>query len=176
METIVLGGGCFWCTEAVFKELRGIHSVTPGYAGGTSKSPSYEEVCSGKTGHAQVIRVEFDPKVISLKDILTVFFATHDPTSLNRQGNDVGTQYRSIVLCTDGAQKDAVEEYVANLKKKQNIVTEIKMLDTFYEAEGYHKEYYERNTTQPYCQIIIAPKLRHLKEEFSKIIKDKGPA
>jgi len=175
LETIILGGGCFWCTEAVFKELRGVHSVTPGYAGGAKKDPNYDEVSGGETGHAEVIRIEYDPQEISYSDLLTVFFATHDPTTLNRQGNDVGTQYRSTVLYTNDGQKHEAEAFIkevdASAKDGGRVVTEVKPLDTFYEAEEYHKDYYARNQSAPYCRIIINPKLEKVQKKFAELLK-----
>lgn len=180
MQIIVFGGGCFWCTEAVFKQLKGVVSVMPGYAGGQSNSsvtsesseraPTYEEVCSGKTGQAEVIRIEYDPVRISFKDLLTVFFAVHDPTTLNRQGNDVGTQYRSIILFTAPEQEKEAQEFIAVLNKEgQKVVTEVNPLKKFYEAESYHKDYYQNNLDKPYCQIIISSKLEKLKEKFYQL-------
>jgi len=175
IETAIFGGGCFWCTEALFKQLRGVISVMPGYAGGTVKNPTYEQVCSGKTGHAEVIRIEFDPAQISYDELLTVFFATHDPTSLNKQGHDVGTQYRSIVLYANGGQKSAVEAFVKKLNDSdpdgKPVVTEIKPLETFYEAENYHRDYFKYNRDLPYCQIIIEPKVEKLQKEFAELLK-----
>lgn len=173
-EIAVFGGGCFWCTEAVFSELRGVISVMPGYAGGTKKSPTYQEVSSEKTGHAEVTRIEFDPAKISFEDLLTVFFATHDPTTLNRQGNDVGTQYRSIILYSNENQKKQAEVFINKLNEEENtgkVVTEVKPLEKFYQAEEYHREYYERNKNQPYCQLVISPKLKKLKERFVELLK-----
>src|SRR5271155_4730307 len=162
-ELAVFGGGCFWCTEAVFGELRGVQSVMPGYAGGASANPTYEQVCTGSTGHAEVIRIDFDPAQISFHDLLTVFFATHDPTTLNRQGNDVGTQYRSIVLYTTPEQRTAAEAFIARLNASdpggRPVVTEVKPLDKFYDAESYHRDYFAKNPNQPYCQLIIEPKV-----------------
>jgi peptide-methionine (S)-S-oxide reductase len=174
LQTAVFGGGCFWCTETVFERLKGVTSVMPGYAGGTLTDPTYEQVCSGDTGHAEVIRIEFDPKLVSFHDLLTVFFATHDPTTLNRQGNDAGTQYRSIILHANEEQKRAAEEFIENLEKSgeflQRIVTEIKPLETFYEAEAYHRGYYRRNPNQPYCQFIISPKVGKLQKRFRELL------
>ncbi len=174
----VFGGGCFWCTEAVFGELRGVISIMPGYAGGTKENPTYEEVSGGRTGHAEVIRIEYDPKEISYQDLLTVFFATHDPTTLNQQGNDVGTQYRSVILFTDDAQKIQASEFIKRLNEStpegKLIVTEIKPLDYFYEAEDYHREYYRKNKSQAYCQIIINPKLKKLEEKFADLLASHG--
>jgi peptide-methionine (S)-S-oxide reductase len=171
----VFGGGCFWCTEAVFDRLRGVISVMPGYAGGGVKNPSYREVCTGSTGHAEVIRVQFDPSKISYRDLLTVFFATHDPTTLNRQGHDTGTQYRSIILYADDAQKTAAEEVIAELNSSgaytQPIVTEVKPLTDFYDAEDYHHQYYANNPNQPYCQFVIDPKLEKANKRFHELLK-----
>ncbi len=182
-ETAVFGGGCFWCTEAVFKELRGVISVMPGYAGGPATpagalAPTYEAVCSGTTGHAEATRIEFDPTQISFNDLLTVFFATHDPTTLNRQGNDVGTQYRSIILYTTDAQRDAAIAFIARLNASdpggRPVVTEIKPLDKFYEAESYHRDYFAKNPNQPYCQLIIEPKVEKLQKEFAELLEKKS--
>ncbi|MGH7831963.1 MAG: peptide-methionine (S)-S-oxide reductase MsrA [Candidatus Binatia bacterium] len=174
-EVAVFGGGCFWCTEAVFDELRGVVSVMPGYAGGGVKHPTYEQVCNGTTGHAEVIRIEFDPSEIAYRDLLTVFFATHDPTTLNRQGNDVGTQYRSAVFYASEAQKEAAETFIKELNKTlrhgKPVVTEVKPLGEFYEAEEYHRKYYENNSFQPYCQFIINPKLQKVYKQFTKLLK-----
>lgn len=174
-KTIVFGGGCFWCTEAVFKMLKGVESVTPGYAGGTVPNPTYEQVCTGKTGHAEATRVVYNPEAISLQDLLTVFFASHDPTTPNRQGNDVGTQYRSVVLYTDQAQKEETEAFIAKLnassKEGVPIVTEVKPLNAFYEAEEYHKDYFARNPQQAYCQIVINPKLQKVQEGFAALLR-----
>ncbi len=174
-EIAVFGGGCFWCTEAVFSELKGVKSVMPGYAGGTTSSPTYEQVCTDKTGHAEVIRIEYDPAQVKFKDLLTVFFATHDPTMLNRQGNDVGTQYRSAVFYTTEEQKKDVEEFIKKLEASdpggKPVVTEIAPLDTFYEAEDYHREYFKNNRRAPYCQVIIEPKVQKLQEKFGELLK-----
>jgi len=171
----VFGGGCFWCTEAVFKELRGVVSVLPGYAGGTTENPTYGDVSYGETGHAEVIRIEYDPSQISFNDLLTVFFATHDPTTLNRQGNDVGTQYRSIILYTTEEQKKEAEKFIAELTASSDkggmVTTEVKPLEKFYEAEDYHKDYYARNQTAGYCQIIINPKLEKVQKQFAQLLK-----
>ncbi|MBI2099082.1 peptide-methionine (S)-S-oxide reductase MsrA [Candidatus Uhrbacteria bacterium] len=175
METAVFGGGCFWCTEAIFKMLKGVKSVVPGYAGGTMPDPSYEEVSGGVTGHAEAIKIEFDPQAISFNDLLAVFFGTHDPTTLNRQGNDVGEQYRSIILYTAPEQKKLAEDYIKELNESSEdgkpIVTEVKPLEKFYEAEDYHHDYYEKNKDKPYCQVVINPKLKKAKEKFSALLK-----
>ena len=165
-ETAVLGGGCFWCTEAEFQMLPGVKSVTSGYAGGTTDNPTYKQVCTGETGHAEVIQVEFDPQVVSYETILQTFWEAHDPTTLNRQGNDSGTQYRSIILYNGDAQRVAAEKSKAEAQKhfKQPITTEIVPLKKFYKAEGYHQNYYRTNPNQPYCQVVIRPKV----EKFEK--------
>lgn len=181
-ETAVFGGGCFWCTEAVFKNLRGVASVMPGYAGGPARAdgaaPTYEAVCTGTTGHAEAIRIEFDPTQIKFNDLLTVFFATHDPTTLNRQGNDVGTQYRSIVLYTTPEQRDAATAFIKKLADSdpggKPVVTEVKPLEKFYEAESYHQDYFAKNQNQPYCQLIIEPKVEKLQKEFAELLEKKS--
>lgn len=174
-EIAVFGGGCFWCTEAVFKMLKGVSSVASGYAGGTMDNPSYEDVSGGATGHAEVIKIEFDPQAISFNDLLAVFFGTHDPTSLNKQGNDVGEQYRSVVLYTTPEQKKQAEDYIKELnessKEGKPIVTEVKPLEKFFEAEDYHHDYYEKNKDKPYCQVVINPKLKKAKEQFAQLLK-----
>ena len=175
IETAVFGGGCFWCTEAVFGQLKGVVSVMPGYAGGTLANPTYEQVCTGNTGHAEVTRVEYNPAEISFNDLLTVFFATHDPTSLNRQGADVGTEYRSVIFyTTDDQKRDAValiEQLNSSDPAGKRIVTEVVPLKAFYPAEKYHQEYYRNNSLAPYCQIVIDPKLRKLHRQFTALLK-----
>jgi peptide-methionine (S)-S-oxide reductase len=172
-EVATFGGGCFWCTEAVFKELRGVEKVESGYAGGTVPEPSYEAVCTGHTGHAEVIQVTYDPSVVSYRDLLEVFFATHDPTTLNRQGADVGTQYRSTVLYHDDAQRRTAEATIAELEREgafeDPVVTKVEPLERFYPAERYHQDYYARNGRQPYCQIVIAPKLAKFRQKFAAL-------
>ncbi len=172
----VFGGGCFWCTEAVFKMLRGVVSVLPGYAGGKVNNPSYDAVSSGTTGHAEVIRIEYEPEKISYKNLLTVFFGSHDPTTVNRQGNDVGTQYRSIILYTTEAQQKEAREFIAALnassKEGRPIVTEVAPLGAFYDAEEYHKDFYARNKNNQYCELIINPKLEKVQKEFADILKE----
>jgi peptide-methionine (S)-S-oxide reductase len=176
----VFGGGCFWCTEAVFKMLRGVVAVAPGYAGGTVMNPTYDQVCSGRTGHAEVIRIEFDPAAISFETLLTVFFATHDPTTLNRQGNDVGTQYRSAVFYADDDQLAKAKEFVAALERESPggtpIVTTFEPLTAFYLAEDYHRDYYARNKDAGYCQVVINPKLKKVKEKFAALLDDSASA
>ena len=172
-EIAVFGGGCFWCTEAVFNELKGVISVMPGYAGGTVPNPTYQEVSGGATGHAEVTRVEFDPAHISFTDLLNVFFATHDPTTLNQQGADIGTQYRSAIFYTNEKQKSESLQFIENLHDsfEKHIITEVQPLETFYEAEKYHQKYYENNADQPYCQLVINPKLKKLKEHYKNLLK-----
>jgi peptide-methionine (S)-S-oxide reductase len=174
-EVAVFGGGCFWCTEAVFDELRGVNSVVSGYAGGAVKNPTYEQVCGGGTGHAEVIKIDFDPSQIAFKDLLTVFFATHDPTTLNRQGNDVGTQYRSTVLYANDEQKKEAEALIIELNDTKvfgnPVVTTVEPLGEFYPAESYHQKYYANNPYQPYCQYMIPPKLNKLHKQFRDLLK-----
>ena len=172
-EIAVFGGGCFWCADALFRELKGVMRVISGYAGGATKNPTYERICVGDTGHAEVIKVIFNPALISYEDLLTVFFATHDATTLNKQGNDVGTQYRSIILYTNEAQKAAAEIFIAKLDadlKSGKIVTEVQPLGDFYDAEDYHQDYYANNKDMPYCQIMINPKLELLKKKFEGLL------
>ena len=175
METIVFGGGCFWCTEAVFEMLKGVISVEPGYAGGTTPDPTYEAICTGKTGHAEVIKIVYDPALIRLEDLFTVFFATHDPSTLNRQGNDVGTQYRSAVFYTTPAQKEAAEKFIADIDASSTeggkVVTEVTPLDKFYPAEEYHKNYFARNPDRAYCQIVVNPKVEKVQANFAQLLK-----
>lgn len=173
-EVVIFGGGCFWCTEAVFKILKGIISVTPGYAGGKKENPIYEEVITGKTGHAEVVRVEYDTRYISFDDLLTVFFATHDPTTLNRQGADVGEQYRSIILYTTDRQKEKAKRFIERLNRSskigKRIVTQVNRLGTFYDAETEQKNYYRNHSASAYCQTVINPKLEKVKEKFAKLL------
>ncbi len=175
LRTAVFANGCFWCTEAVFSMLKGIQSVVPGYAGGTLADPTYEKVSNGNTGHAESIKIEYDPSAISYDDLLAVFFNTHDPTTLNRQGNDVGTQYRSAIFYADDEQKIAAEALVKELNDSRAydkpVVTEVKPLEKFYEAEDYHHEYYAHNKDQAYCQLVIAPKLEKLQKKFAELLK-----
>ncbi len=177
-EFAVFAGGCFWCTEAVFERLKGVISVTPGYTGGTVPNPSYEQVCGGRTGHAESIQVEFNPAEISYGDLLTVFFATHDPTSLNRQGADVGTEYRSALFYTSEEQKRAAETYIGDLNEQlpHKVVTEVVPLKEFYEAEDYHQQYYDNNASAPYCQFVIEPKLHKLYKNFGEMLKQADKA
>jgi peptide-methionine (S)-S-oxide reductase len=179
LELATLGGGCFWCLEAVYVELNGVEKVVSGYAGGEVKNPNYDQVCGGRTGHAEVVEVAFDPDVISFKELLEVFFTIHDPTTLNRQGNDAGTQYRSIILYHDEEQKKAAEQTIAELRAAriwdQRIVTDVVPLAEFYPAENYHQQYFERNPQQPYCQIIVAPKVAKVRQKFMAKLR-KTPA
>jgi peptide-methionine (S)-S-oxide reductase len=167
-ETATLGGGCFWCMEAVFQMLPGVKTVTSGYAGGTKPNPSYEDVCAGDTGHAEVIRIEYDPKVLSYGKLLDTFWDLHDPTTLNRQGPDSGTQYRSIILYSSEAQRVAAERSKAEAQKRfsQPIVTQIVPLKQFYKAEGYHQDYFRSNPNQPYCRMIIRPKVEKFEQKL----------
>ena len=173
IKEATLGSGCFWCSEALFKRLKGVENVISGYAGGNIPNPSYQEICNGKTGHAEVIRISFDETIIGFKDLLEVFWNTHDPTTLNRQGADVGTHYRSVVFYHDEVQQKTANEYKDALENakiwKQPIVTEISPLINFFPAGEYHNNYFENNPYQPYCSIVIAPKV----ERFKKIFKNK---
>ena len=167
-ETIVLGGGCFWCTEAVFSVVQGVIKAVPGYSGGNTENPSYEEVCTGATGHAEVLMLEYDPERLPLERILEVFFEMHDPTSVDGQGADIGPQYRSIILYTSEAQRRRIEEYIEGIRHryKKPVVTEVRRLVTFYPAEDYHKEYYLKNPTQPYCLLVIKPKVEKIMDRL----------
>lgn len=175
LQTAVFGGGCFWCTEAVYQRLRGVSSVMPGYAGGIQDTASYEEVSSGATGHAEVIKFQFDSAQISYRDLLEVFFAVHDPTTMNRQGNDVGTQYRSVIFYADDEQRSQAEGIIKELTDahaySSPVVTEVKKLEKFSPAEDYHRDYYNQNQNQPYCQLVINPKLKKFKEKFASLLK-----
>ena len=174
-ETAVFGGGCFWCTEAIFSRLRGVISVMPGYTGGTTANPTYDEVCTGKTGHAESLRVTYNPSQVSFYNLLTIFFATHDPTTLNRQGNDVGTEYRSVVFYASETQKKETEEFIKKLEASdpggKPIVTEIVPLGVFYEAEDYQRDYFKNHRSAPYCELIIEPKVEKLQKEFGELLK-----
>ena len=174
-QIAVFGGGCFWCTEAVYQKIKGVIAVESGYSAGGMDNPSYEQVSNGSTGHAEVIKVEFDPAQVSYRDLLEVFFAVHDPTTLNKQGNDVGSQYRSAILYTSDEQKFAAEGIIKELTDAHAyslpIVTEVKALEKFYPAEEYHKNYYNQNQNQPYCQLVINPKLKKFKEKFASLLK-----
>ena len=173
METATLAGGCFWCTEAFLKRLRGVTKVVPGYTGGEVENPAYEQVCSGRTGHAEAVQVEFDPNEISYGDILEVFFELHDPTTLNRQGADVGTQYRSAIYYHSPEQKDSAERAIEAVnesgKHRDKVVTEVSPFQRFYEAEDYHLDFYDRNKAYPYCQVVINPKIEKLYKSFAPL-------
>jgi peptide-methionine (S)-S-oxide reductase len=175
-EIATIASGCFWCTEAIFKRLKGVKSVLSGYGGGTVKNPSYDQVCTGKTGHAESVQIEFDPKVIPFEKILEIFWHTHNPTTLNRQGNDVGTQYRSAVFYHDKTQKEIAERVKKEIEKngvyKDPIVTEITPFKNFYVAEDYHKNYYEEHQDAPYCDFVIDPKIRKLLQQYGNDVKD----
>ncbi len=178
-ETITLAGGCFWCIEAVFDEMKGVLSVDSGYANGHVANPSYQAVCTGMTGHAEVAQIKFDPSIISFRDILNVFFAVHDPTTLNRQGADIGTQYRSGIYYHTPEQKEIAENLISELNAQRiwnnPIVTEVEALKDFYIAENYHQEYFARNQNQPYCQAVVAPKVAKFRKHYLELLK-KQPA
>lgn len=173
-EVAIFGGGCFWCTEAVFKMLKGVISVSPGYAGGEKTNPTYEEVSTGNTGHAEVISIEYNPVEISYENLLTVFFGSHDPTTRNRQGNDVGTQYRSVIFYTSDDQRVKAMQFIKNINesnlKGDPIVTEVAPLTSFYAAGDYHKDYYENNMNNPYCELVINPKLEKVQKQFAELL------
>jgi peptide-methionine (S)-S-oxide reductase len=175
LQTATFGAGCFWCVEAVFVELKGVNSVLPGYSGGFTKNPAYKEVCNGTTGHAEVAQIEFDPQIISFKELLEVFWMTHDPTTLNQQGADVGTQYRSVIFYHNESQKEEAEFYKQKMEEEKvypnPIVTEIVPFDVFYEADNYHNDYYENNPDQGYCKFVIRPKVEKFKKAFSEKLK-----
>jgi len=175
-EIAVFGSGCFWCSEAVFSELKGVLKVEPGYAGGSVPNPTYEDVCTDTTGHAEVARVAFDPSVIAYRELLEVLFSTHDPTTLNRQGADAGTQYRSVIFYAKESQRREAQAIIDELTKEKAfrdpIVTEVEPLKAFYPAEDYHREYYRRNTSKPYCQVVIAPKLAKFRAHWKSKLKE----
>lgn len=174
-ETATLGGGCFWCLEAVFSELRGVERVVSGYAGGAFPNPSYRDVCSGDTGHAEVVQVTFNPAEISYKDILDIFFAIHDPTTLNRQGSDVGTQYRSVIFFHSNEQKVIIEDEIRDLEASKRwadpVVTEVNPYERFYEAEDFHHDYFRKHGREPYCRLVIEPKIAKLRQSFMDKLK-----
>lgn len=176
LETAILGGGCFWCVEAIMTQIKGVHKVVPGYAGGSLSNPTYKEVCSGKTGHAEVVKVVFDPNQICYKDLLEIFMTTHDPTTLNRQGADVGTQYRSVIFFLNPTQEKQAKEVVQSLTNQSvfenPIVTELSPYDVFYEAEPYHHDYYNQNPEQGYCAAVISPKLQKLRAKHASKLKN----
>ena len=177
LDTITLGAGCFWCVEALFQQLKGVYSVESGYSGGHVKNPSYKEVCTGNTGHAEVCQIVYDPSEVSLNEILEVFWNTHDPTTLNRQGADMGTQYRSVIFYHNEDQRRYAEEMKSKLNQagiwETPMVTEIVPFENFYKAEDYHQEYYINNTSQPYCRMVITPKLEKFKKVFADKLKEK---
>ena len=172
-ERLVLGGGCFWCVEGVFSNVKGVESATSGYTGGARPNPTYENVCSGATGHAEIVDIMYDGEVISLKELLDIFFAIHDPTTLNAQGGDRGTQYRSVIYYENEETLQQITEYIKHIQSDFNhaIVTEVSELSTVYEAEGYHQNYYKLNPNQGYCQVVIAPKLQKFMTKFPQNIK-----
>ncbi len=175
MEVATLGGGCFWCMEAVFSELEGVEKVESGYSGGATAHPTYEQVSTGTTGHAEVVQINFDPKVISFEEILEIFFAMHDPTTLNRQGSDVGTQYRSVIFYHNDEQKATAEQVIKKIAEAKiwdaPIVTQIEPFKAFYKAEDYHKDYFKKHPRQPYCRLVITPKIAKLREHYHKKLK-----
>jgi peptide-methionine (S)-S-oxide reductase len=179
-EVATLAGGCFWCLEAVFDDLRGVESVESGYAGGSVTNPTYRQVCAGTTGHAEVVQVTFDPQVVSFRELLEVFFTIHDPTTLNRQGADVGTQYRSAIFYHSPEQKEIAEQTISELNAEgiwdAPIVTEVVPLTEFYVAEDYHQEYYAQNASQPYCQMVVAPKVAKFRRKFLEKLKSRSQA
>src|SRR5690625_473701 len=170
-----LGGGCFWCVEPIFDELLGVVTVTSGYSGGTIPNPSYEQICTGTTGHAEVVQIEFDPEQLSYRDLLQVFFSAHDPTQLNRQGNDIGTQYRSVIFYHSPQQHQVANEVIDELNAArlwpQPIVTEVSPFDVFYPAENYHQDYFLNNPNQPYCRLVAEPKVRQFRQQFADRLK-----
>lgn len=174
-ETTILGGGCFWCLEAVFDRMAGVQSVESGYMGGHVDNPTYRQVCSGDTGHVEVVRVTFDPDEMSFRDLLEVFFAIHDPTTLNQQGNDVGTQYRSVIFYTSEEQRASAEQMIGELNAAHTwlnpIVTTVEPAKKFFIAEDYHQEYYANNSSQPYCQFVVAPKVKKFQQKFAEKVK-----
>jgi len=175
MEAATLGGGCFWCIEAAFNEIRGVVNVESGYAGGELASPTYEQVCTGTTGHAEVVQVTFDPHIISFREILEIFFTAHDPTTLNRQGADVGNQYRSVIFYHNEKQKEVAEQVIAELNAAKvwdnPIVTQVEPFKNFYKAEDYHRKYFSRHPEAAYCRIVIAPKIAKLRKEYREKLK-----
>ncbi len=177
-EIAIFGGGCFWCTEAVFQMMKGVSAVKPGYAGGMKENPTYQEVCGGKTGHAEVIHITYNPEEVKYTDLLTVYFGSHDPTTKNRQGADVGTQYRSIILTTSAEQMGEANKFIKELNSSSEfgdpIVTEVVPLTKFYDAEDYHKNYFRNNPNQGYCEIVINPKLEKVKKKFAALLYDES--
>ena len=176
IETATLGGGCFWCLEAVFEQVQGVNSAQSGYAGGARPNPTYEQVCSGATGHAEVVQVRFDPSVTPYRELLQIFFSIHDPTTPNRQGNDVGTQYRSVIFYHSDTQREVASQVIEELNQSKvlsgEVVTELAPLEHFYPAEDYHKEYYRQNPNQPYCQFVINPKVSKFRTQYFDKLKN----
>ena len=176
-QLLTLGGGCFWCVEAVFDDLKGVERVESGYSGGSVKNPTYEQICTGRTGHAEVVQVTFDPKVLALRDLVDIFFYVHDPTTLNHQGADVGPQYRSVIFYRNPEQKATAEQVIRDVQAAKlwnaPIVTELSPFKEFYKAENYHQEYYKRNGTQPYCRVVIAPKMAKFRERYRDKLKSR---
>jgi peptide-methionine (S)-S-oxide reductase len=177
VEVATLAGGCFWCLDGAYRDLRGVVDVESGYAGGHTVDPTYEQVCTGNTGHAEVVRITYDPNVITYRDLLEVFFSIHDPTTLNRQGADVGTQYRSAIFYHDEAQRELAEAIVAELERDEvfedPIVTEVSALQAYYPGEDYHQDYYRQNPGQGYCQVVVAPKLAKFRSRYASMLKDR---
>jgi len=173
-EIATLGGGCFWCLEAVYLEMNGVRKVESGYMGGHIENPTYEQVCGGRTGHVEVAQITFDPEVASYRDILEVFFAIHDPTTLDRQGNDVGPQYRSVIFYHDDRQRAAAEELIGELKVEVPVVTAVEAAGVFYKAEDYHQDYFRNHPNQPYCTFVVAPKVKKFREKFAARLRRRG--
>lgn len=177
-EVAIFGGGCFWCTEAVFKMLKGVYSVLPGYSGGEHPNPTYEDVSGGETGYVEVVKVEFDPAIIKFRDLLVVFFGSHDPTSVDRQGGDEGSQYRSVIFYTTSGQKEESEIFINEInnshKLGKKVVTELIPFKNFYDAEAYHRDYYAKNPENPYCEVVINPKLQKVQKEFANLLNTNG--
>ncbi len=180
LQTATLAGGCFWCLEAVYDQVKGVVSVESGYSGGKMPNPSYEDVCTGATGHAETVQITFDPGIVSYRDLLNVFFGIHDPTTLNRQGADAGTQYRSAIFYHNEEQKKEAEQLIKELNEQHiwgaPIVTEVKPFEKFYVAENYHQEYYEHNRFQPYCKMVVAPKVAKFRKHYMELLKKGQPA
>lgn len=173
-EIATLGGGCFWCLEAVYLEMNGVQKVESGYMGGHVEDPTYEQVCGGRTGHVEVVQVTFDPELASFREVLEVFFAIHDPTTLDRQGNDIGTQYRSVIFYHDDRQRLAAEEVIRELKSEIPVVTAVEPAGVFYKAEDYHQDYFRNHPYQPYCTFVVAPKVKKFREKFGAQLRRRG--
>lgn len=173
-EIATLGGGCFWCLEAVYLEMKGVQKVESGYMGGQVEDPTYEQVCSGRTGHVEVVQVTFDPELASFREVLEVFFAIHDPTTLDRQGNDIGPQYRSVIFYHDDGQRATAEELIRELKTEVPVVTAVEPAGMFYRAEDYHQDYFRNHPYQPYCTFVVAPKVKKFREKFASQLRRRG--